>query len=121
MGMELARAEKARVELVWTVKDEHLQPFGIVHGGVYAGAVETACSLGGMLNADGAVVAGVENHTSFLKSVREGRLTAVAVPVHVGRSSQLWQADVRDEDDNLVATGRVRLMVLRQEQKRGGQ
>ncbi len=121
MGMELSSAEKDRVEFAWSVGPEHLQPFGIVHGGVYSGAVETACSIGAVLNVeDGSSVAGVENHTSFLRSVTAGRLTVVATPIHRGRSTQLWEASITDEQQRLVATGRVRLMVL-DRTKQGGE
>jgi 1,4-dihydroxy-2-naphthoyl-CoA hydrolase len=56
---------------------------------------------------------GVSNHTNFLKSVRDGeRVVATATPVHRGRSQQLWQIEMRDEQDRLVARGEVRLQNL---------
>ncbi len=57
---------------------------------------------------------GLENHTSFLRAVREGKLTATARPVVRGRRTQVWEAEVRDDEDRLVATGRVRLLCLEQ-------
>lgn len=110
MGMRLVQATAERVEVRWTVGPEHLQPFGLVHGGVYCGAVETVCSIGANLAAGAeAEVVGVENHTSFLRPVERGELQAVASPLHVGRVSQLWQADVLDEAGRRVATGRLRV------------
>jgi uncharacterized protein (TIGR00369 family) len=55
------------------------------------------------------VVVGTSNHTDFLRPVREGTLTATATPVQRGRSQQLWDVAITDEEDRLVATGRVRL------------
>lgn len=113
MGMSLDVAEPERVELSWTVGPEHLQPWGLVHGGVFCGAVETACSIGASLNLEpGLVAVGMENQTSFLRPVRSGALRVVATPRHRGRSSQLWQADVLDEQQRVVATGRLRLMAV---------
>ena len=54
-------------------------------------------------------VVGVNNNTDFLRAVREGLLTAEATPIHRGRTQQLWQVLVTDEQDRLVARGQVRL------------
>lgn len=110
MGMRLVGATAERVEIRWTVGPEHLQPFGLVHGGVYCGAVETVCSIGANLAAGaGAEVVGVDNHTSFLRPVERGELRAVGKAVHVGRTLQLWEADVIDEAGRRVASGRLRV------------
>jgi uncharacterized protein (TIGR00369 family) len=89
----------------------HHQPWGLVHGGVYASAVETACSVGASVAVDGQgqFAVGLSNHTDFLRAHREGRLDVRAWPIHQGRTGQLWQCDVAREDGKLVAQGRVRL------------
>lgn len=109
MGLSIVKLEKDEVVIEWTVDDRHKQPYGLVHGGVHCGVVETACSLGAGLNAGGRGVVGVENHTSFLRAVKEGRLRAAARPLHVGARAQFWEANIIDERGRLVATGRVRL------------
>src|SRR3954470_24239301 len=90
---------------------EHHTPWGMVHGGVYAPAAETACRLGASRPADpaGQFAVGLSNHTDFLRAHREGRLDVRAVPVHQGRTGQLWHCDITREDGKLVAQGRVRL------------
>src|SRR5690606_26361579 len=71
MGMTFTTLGPEQVALEWTVGPEHLQPFGLVHGGVYCGAIETVCSVGAVLAAGADIdVVGVENHTSFLRPVR---------------------------------------------------
>jgi uncharacterized protein (TIGR00369 family) len=55
---------------------------------------------------------GLENHTSFLRAVRSGKLTGVAKPIARGRRSHVWEANVSDEAGRLVASGRVRMMIL---------
>lgn len=116
LGMTIVSATPDEVVMEWTVSGRHLQPFGLVHGGVYCGAVETVCSVGALTAArqrdPTATVVGLENHTSFIRAVRQGRLRAVATPLTRGRRSQVWQAEIRDDDGKLAATGRVRLMVL---------
>jgi uncharacterized protein (TIGR00369 family) len=111
MGLEIVTLTAEEVVVEWTVGDRHLQPFGIVHGGVHSGVVETVCSLGaGMAAAPrGQIVMGIENHTSFLRAVRGGRLRATGKPIHVGQRAQLWEATITDDQNRVIATGRVRL------------
>lgn len=94
--------------------EHHLQPAGLVHGAVYCGLVETLASLGAAVTAlpAGRMPVGMENHTSFLRPVRGGRLEAVAEPVARGRQTHLWEVTVRDEQDRIVARGTVRLALL---------
>ncbi|AJE87298.1 thioesterase superfamily protein [Streptomyces albus] len=108
---EALGAERTVVSL--EVGPAHLQAQGIVHGGVYCTLVETAASIGAGLwwGARGRVV-GAANQTDFLRPVQHGRLTASAVPVHRGRSQQLWSVDVVDSEEHLVARGQVRLANL---------
>ncbi len=114
MGVRFVRASADEVVAEIDVGPPHLQAYGIVHGGTHAGVIETIASVGAALYAmpEGRRVVGLENHTSFLKAVREGRLTATARPLTRGRRSQVWQADVTDEAGRLVASGRVRLLCL---------
>ena len=91
---------------------EHHQPFGIVHGGVYASAVETAASIGATQAVldRGEVAVGVHNSTNFLASMIEGRVNVVATAISQSRTQQLWQVDIiRDSDDRLIATGQLRV------------
>jgi 1,4-dihydroxy-2-naphthoyl-CoA hydrolase len=120
MGLVFTHASGERVEAEWTVGPEHLQPYGIVHGGVHCGVIESVCSIGAALAAaerghKGGVV-GLDNHTSFIRAIRAGvKLVAVATPVTRGRTTQLWEAEIRD-GDRLVATGRVRLLAVSPDQ-----
>jgi 1,4-dihydroxy-2-naphthoyl-CoA hydrolase len=113
LGFEYRQASGERVVIEWDVRAEHHQPFGIVHGGVYCAVVESAASIGAaMWLADRGKVVGVSNHTDFLRSASAGRMTATATPIHRGRSQQLWQVEITDEQQRLVARGQVRLQNL---------
>ena len=61
---------------------------------------------------EGQTVVGVENHTSFLRAVRDGRLRVTARPLSRGHRTQVWEGEVRDARERLIATGRVRLLCL---------
>lgn len=121
MGITILTATTEEVTCELEVTEKHHQGYGIVHGGVHCGIVETLASLGAALVARprGQRVVGLENNTSFIRAVRSGRLHAVAKPVTRGRSSQVWEAWVRDEEERLVAQGRVRLLCLSEDREIG--
>lgn len=112
-----------RVEAHLEAGAAHHQPYGIVHGGVYCGVVETLASVAAALRVlgDGNAVVGVHNATDFIRAHRTGRLDAVATPVHVGRTQHLWEVVItRAEDGKQVARGQVRLQVISADQALAG-
>jgi 1,4-dihydroxy-2-naphthoyl-CoA hydrolase len=114
MGLRFVRASEDEVIVEWDVASQHLQPYGIVHGGVHAGVIEAVASVGAAIYAKQAMV-GLENHTSFLHAVRVGVLRATARPLSRGRRTQVWEGTVTDATGRIVATGRVRLLCLEPE------
>jgi uncharacterized protein (TIGR00369 family) len=114
MGLRFVRATPDEVVAELTVGAEHRQPHGIVHGGVYTGLIETVASIGASLDAmsRGQTAVGLENHTSFLRAVREGTLRATARPLVRGRRSQVWEAAIVSDDGKIAARGTVRLLCL---------
>lgn len=117
LGLELVSMSGDEVVARLPLGPHLHQPYGIVHGGVYCSVVETTASVGGALwFGDRGSVVGTSNHTNFLRAAREGVLEVRATPVHRGRTSQLWDVDIRSEDGKLVATGEVRLANVTAEQ-----
>lgn len=114
LGLRMTELSGERVVGEWDVDARHFQPYGIVHGGVYCSVVETVCSVGAALSVigEGLSVVGLDNHTSFVRAVRGGRLTVVATPITRGRRTQLWEAEIKNEAGQIVATGRVRCLCL---------
>jgi 1,4-dihydroxy-2-naphthoyl-CoA hydrolase len=113
VGIRVEQASGDRVVLTCPVTPDLHQPFGLVHGGVYATLAETAASVGASLwFGDRGKVVGVSNHTDFLRAVRRGELRAEATPLSRGRTTQLWQVEVADEQGRLIAHAKVRLQNL---------
>lgn len=114
MRFHYVRATRDEVVMEYEVDAIHCQPYGIVHGGVHCGAIEATCSTGAAMDAmaRGQSVVGVENHTSFIRAVRAGRVQVRATPITRGRRTQVWEATARDQAGRVVATGRVRLLCL---------
>ena len=115
LGLRIDRLTSEEVTASLTVDPErHLHPWGAVHGGVYCALIETLATLGAQLSAipDGKLASGIENHTSFLRQVRDGQLRARATAINRGRQLHLWAVTVSDERDRIVAHGLVRLALL---------
>ena len=110
VGLRIEQASGDRVVLTCPVTPDLHQPYGLVHGGVHATLAETAASVGGALwFGDRGKVVGVSNHTDFLRAVRDGALRAEATPLARGRTTQLWQVEISDDQGRLVAHAKVRL------------
>mgnify|MGYP000620861785 CR=1 FL=1 len=114
LGLRFVRVTADEVVAEVPVGPHLLQPYGLVHGGVHASIVETLCSVGAAIHAlpSGKTTVGLENSTSFLRATRGGTLTGRARPVHRGQRTEAWEVEIRDDAGELVAIGRVRMMLL---------
>jgi uncharacterized protein (TIGR00369 family) len=114
VGLRFVHVAADEVRAEWDVTEQHHQPYGIVHGGVYCTVIETVCSVGAALFAakSGLGAVGLDNHTSFLHAVRSGKLTVTARPLTRGRRTHLWEATVTDGQGRVAASGRVRLLCV---------
>jgi 1,4-dihydroxy-2-naphthoyl-CoA hydrolase len=113
IGLEFSEVTADRVVASCAVTPDLLQPYGIVHGGVWCSMVEATASYGAALwLGERGHVVGVANHTNFLRALRGGTATAVATPIHRGRTQQLWQVVITDDDGRDIARGEVRLANL---------
>ncbi len=95
------------------VRDELLQPAGLVHGGVYAAIAESIASLGTALAVldDGYVAMGSSNLTSFTRPITGGTIHAVARARHRGRTSWVWEVEILDDAQRLCVLSRVTVAV----------
>ena len=95
------------------VREEVLQPAGLVHGGVYASVAETLASIATHLSVagDGRAAMGLSNQTSFLRPITEGHVNAEARVRHRGRTTWVWEVDFTDDQDRLCALCRMTIAV----------
>ena len=110
-GLILDEVTDSRVTGHLQLGPDHLTPWGIVHGGVYLTAVESAASLGAStaVRGRGEVAVGLSNTTHYFRSLTAGRVLVEAAALYQGRSQQLWRVDITDETGRLIAHGEVRL------------
>ena len=123
-GLELLElgAQRARGRL--RVRPEHLQPFGLLHGGLYASIAEglTSFSTASVVLDRGFGASGLSNHTSFLRPVTSGTVHALASCKHAGRTTWVWEVEMTDDAGRLCAISRVTIAVraLGQDDPRAG-
>lgn len=114
LGIELVELTPERVVATMPVDDRTRQPFGILHGGASVALAETAVSLGAWLNIDREQQAavGLEINANHVRAVESGTVRVVATPLHRGRTTQLWSAEIRDDQERLVCISRCTLAVV---------
>ncbi len=113
LGFELLESSEERARGRVAVSDRVRQPFGIVHGGVYAALAESITSIATYhaVADEGMIAVGSSNHTSFLRPVTEGAVHAEARRRHRGRTTWIWEVDITDDEGRLCAMSRVSLAV----------
>ena len=96
-----------------------VQPFGILHGGASVLLAETLGSCAGNLCVDPEQLycVGLDINANHVRAVREGWVTGVARPLHLGRTTQIWEIRISDAADRLVCIARLTLSVLARELK----
>jgi uncharacterized protein (TIGR00369 family) len=110
------RYEEVTPELVRAhlpVTDKVRQPAGIVHGGVYALIAESMCSAGTVIGVweDGMVGLGMSNNATFLRSVKDGTIHAVARRIHGGRTTWIWDVELSDDEGRVCALVRMTIAI----------
>src|SRR5881628_2529645 len=104
LGIEIIELTPARVVATMPVDDRTRQPFGILHGGASVALAETVASLGATANVDREefIAVGLEINANHLRAKPDGFVTATATPIHIGRTTQVWDVRIVDEVDRPV-------------------
>ncbi|MFI5228276.1 MAG: hotdog fold thioesterase [Gemmatimonadales bacterium] len=113
IGITLLELAPSRVVATMPVDERTRQPFGILHGGASVALAETVASLGGLANVDHTAfdVMGIEINANHLRAKTDGVVTATATPIHVGRTTQVWDVRIADERGRPVCVSRCTLAV----------
>jgi 1,4-dihydroxy-2-naphthoyl-CoA hydrolase len=119
LGMEFIHISEGHVEARIPVDHRTHQPYGVLHGGASAALAETLGSFGShfLVEQEGAQAFGVELNINHVKSVRSGWVRGIARIKHQGRSLHVWNIDIVDDSEQLVATSRLTVMI--RERKNG--
>lgn len=114
LGIEIISLEKHEVIMTMPVDERTHQPAGFLHGGASVALAETAASVGAYLHVDPKAynVFGIEINANHVKSKREGTVTAIAKPFHIGRTTMVWEIKIVDECDDLICISRCTIGVV---------
>jgi len=113
LGIDVVELSATRVVATMPVDQRTRQPFGILHGGASLALAETVASLGATANIDRQefVAVGLEINANHLRAMQDGVVTATATPIHIGRTTQVWDIRIVDEADRPVCVSRCTLAV----------
>jgi uncharacterized protein (TIGR00369 family) len=114
IGIQLIETTPSRVVATMPVDERTRQPFGILHGGASVALAETVASIGAVLNVDRETqtAVGLEINANHIRAKSEGVVRATGTPIHIGRSTQIWEVRIVDEEDRLVCLSRCTLAVV---------
>jgi len=114
LGIRFTEVGDDFITAVMPVDHRHHQPYGLLHGGASVTLAETLGSVGAhvSLNDEGAYCVGLEINANHIRSVRSGEVTGTARPVHQGKSTQVWEITIVDEQGRLVCVSRITMAVL---------
>jgi 1,4-dihydroxy-2-naphthoyl-CoA hydrolase len=119
LGIKITGIGEDNLEATMPVDSRTHQPYGILHGGASVVLAETLGSIGSMLLVDPARFrcVGIEINANHIKAVKSGIVTGTARPIHAGRSTQVWQIEIKTETGELVCISRLTLAVVSIEAK----
>ena len=113
LGIEVLEISPDRVVATMPVDNRTRQPFGILHGGASVALAETVASLASAANVDREEFAavGLEINANHLRAKRDGLVTATATPVHIGRTTHVWDVRIVDEDARPICISRCTIAI----------
>ncbi len=120
IGIELEELGADFLSASMPVDERTRQPYGLLHGGATVVLAESLGSIAAFLTLDPAreYCVGLEINANHLRAVRSGRVTGTARPIHLGKTTQVWDIRVVDEQDRLVCVSRLTLAILQHRDKK---
>jgi 1,4-dihydroxy-2-naphthoyl-CoA hydrolase len=115
LGMQFTEVGDNYLKATMPVDHRTHQPYGLLHGGASVALAETLGSVGAALtlDPDQFICVGMEINANHLRSVRSGKVTGTATPLHKGSSSQVWEIKIHDDHGKLVCISRLTVAVLK--------
>lgn len=115
IGIEVTEVGDDYVKARMPVDHRTTQPYGLLHGGASVALAESLGSVAGTLcvNLSEEAVVGLEINANHIRSVKSGFVYGIARPLHIGRSTQVWEIKITNEEGKLVCASRITLAVVK--------
>lgn len=119
LGIDIVELDKNKVVMSMPVDERTHQPYGYLHGGASVLLAETVASIGATLHVDvnEKDVFGMEINANHIRSKRDGKVFAIGTPLHIGRTTQVWSIEIKDENDKLVCISRCTIGVVERKRR----
>lgn len=117
IGIEMKEVNEDKVVATMPVHGPTRQPVGLLHGGASVVLAETVASVGSMnlIDAETEAAVGLEINANHIRGVRDGSVKAVGTPLHVGRTTHVWEIKITDEaTGKLVCSSRCTIAIIKQ-------
>ncbi len=114
LDIEIIEYTPERVVATMPVTPRTHQPFGLLHGGVSVVIAETVASAGSyqFINKETQHAVGLEINANHIRGKRDGIVTAIGTPIHVGRRTLVWDIKIYDEEEKLVCVSRCTMAIV---------
>jgi 1,4-dihydroxy-2-naphthoyl-CoA hydrolase len=114
LGIEFIAIDRDSLTARMPVDHRTTQPFGLLHGGASVALAESVGSFAAFLSLrdNSKTTVGLEINANHLRSVTTGFVYGVARPLHLGRSTQVWDIRISDDDDRLVCVARLTIAIV---------
>ncbi|WP_251519316.1 MULTISPECIES: PaaI family thioesterase [Staphylococcus] len=108
LGMKVEKENHGLVIMSMPVSDAVKQPFGYLHGGANLALGETACSIGAanLIDTEKYIPLGLEMNANHISSTTDGTIYATATIIHEGKSTQVWNIEIKDDTERLISVMR---------------
>ena len=112
LQMKTLDVKHGYIAISMPVTDNVKQPFGYLHGGATIALTETAASMGANASSkEDEIPLGLEINANHIKSVQSGTVTAIGTALHIGKTTQVWDVKVTDEDNQLISVIRATIAI----------
>ena len=117
LGMKFVEYGDVYLKMTMPVDERTVQPYGILHGGASVALAETIGSVGAVFccDPDTQRAVGLSINANHLKAVRSGLVTAIAKPVRIGRTTQVWEVKIYNEDGEMNCISRITMAIVPKE------
>ena len=114
LGIEFLEVSPTCIKAKMPVDYRTIQPYGLLHGGASVVLAETLGSIAAQMNIDGEKYAavGLEINANHIRSVRSGSVYGTTAPLHIGKSTHVWEIKITNEDDKLVCVSRLTVSII---------
>ncbi len=115
LGIEFVELGDDYIKATMPVDERTKQPYGLLHGGASVVLAETIGSIGAFLTVDPELFqcVGLEINANHIRSVKQGFVTGIARPIHIGATTQVWDIRIYDEREKLVCVSRHTVAVIK--------